>query len=508
MSVPAETLIRPLDEHNLKHLGNVHPPGHTNPTPKGRYHLVVVGAGPGGLIAAAAGAALGAKVALVERHLMGGDCLNVGCVPSKGVIRAARAWHETRHGAALFGAPPVSGSGDFAAAMRRMRKLRSDMSRVDSVGRYRDMGVDVFIGEGRFVAPSTLEVAGARLEFRRAVIATGARAALPSLPGLEEAGVLTNETFFWLEELPHRLVVVGAGPIGCEMGQAFARFGSRVTLVNRGGRLLPREDGDAAAILEEAMRRDGVTFELGAKILSFERRGDERIVHCEREGRRLSLAADQVLLAAGRSPNVERLDLEKAGVACDRQGVKVDDRLRTTNRRIYALGDVCSPYQFTHAADAQARLVVANALFFGRGRASRLVMPWCTYTSPEIAHVGMYEKDARAAGLDVETITVSLADLDRAILDGSNEGFVRVHLKRGTDRILGATLVAEHAGDMIGELALAITARVGLGTIGGTIHPYPTQGEIIRKAADAWRRRKLTPGVKRILDLFFRVLRA
>lgn len=501
------SLIQPLDEHNLKHLGNVHPPDYRNPSPKDRYHLVVIGAGPGGLVTAAAGAALGAKVALVERHLMGGDCLNVGCVPSKGLIRAARAWHEAKRGAEVFGAPPVAGKGDFAAAMRRMRRLRSELSHVDSVSRYRQMGVDVFLGQASFLDPETVEVGGARLEFRRAVIATGARAALPPVPGIADAQPLTNETVFWLETLPNRLVVVGAGPIGCELAQSFARFGSRVTVIYRGGQVLPREDPDAAAILEESMRRDGVILHGGSKLLSVSRRDADRIVHYEREGGAAAAVGDEILVAVGRSPNVEGLGLERAGVSYDARGVQVDNRLRTTNRRIYAIGDVCSRYQFTHAADAQARIVVANALFFGRGKASRLVMPWCTYTSPEIAHVGLYEKEARTKGYDVHTLTLTLDELDRAVLDGANEGFLRVHLKRGTDKILGATLVAEHAGEMIGELVLAMTGGLGLGAIASTIHPYPTQAEIIRKAADAWRRGKLTPAVKRIFGLYFRAFR-
>jgi pyruvate/2-oxoglutarate dehydrogenase complex dihydrolipoamide dehydrogenase (E3) component len=500
-------LLLPLDEHNLRHLANVRPRDHVNPGPKERYHLVVIGAGTAGLVTAAAGAALGAKVALVERQMMGGDCLNVGCVPSKAIIRAARAWHEAAIGSETFGAPRVAGPGDFSFAMRRMRRLRADLGHVDGVPRFRGLGVDVFLGEGRFTAPDLVEVGGARLRFRRAIIATGARAGLPPVPGLTEAGALTNETIFWLEELPARLAVIGAGPIGCEMAQAFARFGSRVTLLNRSDRVLPKEDRDAAAIVEAAMVRDGVDLQLGSKLLSVERDGAETTLRCERAGRRLSVAADRILVAAGRVPNVEGLGLESAGVLHDAKGVRVDDFLRTTNPKIYAIGDVSSRHQFTHAADAQARLVVANALFFGRGRASRLVMPWCTFTSPEIAHVGLYEQEAREAGLEVDTLTISLKELDRAVLDGANDGFVRVHLKKGSDRILGATLVAEHAGDMIGELALAITAKVGLGAIGATIHPYPTQGEVIRKAADAWRRAKLTPRVKRVFDLFFRILR-
>jgi pyruvate/2-oxoglutarate dehydrogenase complex dihydrolipoamide dehydrogenase (E3) component len=504
-----ESLLQPLDAHNLRHLANVHPAGHVNPKPQPRYHLVVIGAGPGGLVAAAAGAALGARVALVEKHLMGGDCLNVGCVPSKALIRAARAWHASRHGRDLFGAPAAgpTDDGDFGAVMERMRRLRADMSQVDSVERFRRLGVDVFLGEGRFAARDVVEVAGARLRFRRAVIATGARPALPPVPGLAEAAPLTNENLFWLTERPRRLLVIGAGPIGCEMSQAFARLGSAVTLVNRGDRLLPREDPDAARIVAGALERDGVRLQLGAKVLEVSRHGSERTVVYERQGRRETTTCDQLLVATGRLPNIERLGLEAAGVAATGSGVTVDARLRTTNHRIYALGDVCSPFQFTHVADAHARMVVRNALFFGRASTDALVMPWCTYTSPEIAHVGMYAADAERRGIAVDTITVPLAELDRAVLDGATDGFARVHLRRGSDRILGATIVSEHAGEMIGELALAITARVGLGSIAETIHPYPTQAEIIRKVADAWRRTKLTPAAKKLFARYFRIVR-
>jgi pyruvate/2-oxoglutarate dehydrogenase complex dihydrolipoamide dehydrogenase (E3) component len=500
-------LVHPLDEHNRRHLENVHPADYRNPTPKDRYHLVVIGAGPGGLVAAIAAAGLGARVALIEKHLMGGDCLNVGCVPSKAVIRAARAWHETTHAARLFGGPSIAGAGDFAAAMRRMRRLRADLSPVDSVSRYTERGVDVFLGEGRFLDRGAIDVAGAKLTFRRAVVATGARAALPPLPGLLEAAPLTNETLFWLETLPPRLAVIGAGPVGCEMAQAFARFGSRVSVLNRGPQILPREDRDAAQLVEESMARDGVSFLHGARLLRIERRGEERVVHFERDGRVESLPADQILVAAGRAPNVEGLALDRAGIAYDERGIQVDDRLRTSNRRVYALGDVASRFQFTHAADAQARLVIANALFFGRGRASRHVIPWCTYTRPEVAHVGMNEEEARRAGHRVQTITVGLGEVDRAVLDGASEGMVRVHVKEGTDRILGGTIVAEHAGDMIGELTFAITACRGLSAIGRTIHPYPTQSEAIRKAADVWSRARLTPTIRRIFDTYFRFIR-
>ena len=500
--------IQPLDEHNRRLLANVHPEPYANPRPQERYHLVVLGAGTGGLVTAAIGAALGAKVALVEKHLAGGDCLNVGCVPSKALLRAARAWSEARRAAREFGGPAAAGDGDFGAVMERMRRLRADLSRNDSVARFTGLGVDVFIGAGRFTGPDTLAVdGGATLRFRRAVVATGGRPALPPVPGLREAGPLTNETVFWLTALPARLLVIGAGPIGCELAQAFARFGSRVTIVHRGGRILPKEDADAAGLVEASLRRDGVRFLLGSRLLGARRAGGVRTLLFEHQGRQVEEEAEEILVAAGRAPNVEGAGLDAAGIAHDVKGIQVDARLRTSNRRVYAVGDVASRFQFTHAADAQARLVAQNALFFGRGRADRLVMPWCTYTSPEVAHVGLSEDEARTRGLAVDTVTVPLAEVDRAILDGATEGFARVHLAPGTDRILGATIVAEHAGDLIGEITLAITARTGLQAIGSTIHPYPTQAEVLRKAADAWRRRKLTPFARRAFGVFFRVFK-
>jgi pyruvate/2-oxoglutarate dehydrogenase complex dihydrolipoamide dehydrogenase (E3) component len=500
-------LIEPLDEFNRRLLANVHPPDWANPAPQSRYHLVVIGAGTAGLVSAAGAAGLGAKVALVERHLMGGDCLNVGCVPSKAIIRAARAWREAARAREVFGGPVTAGAGDFPAVMARMRELRADLSRIDGAPRFRELGVDVFLGEGRFVTPDRVEVDGKVLRFRRAIIATGARPSVPSIPGLAEAGYRTNETIFGLTELPPRLVVIGGGPIGCELAQAFACFGSAVTLVTQATHLLPREDRDAAALVERAMVVDGVTVVHESRVVSVERDGAARVVVVVRAGQEQRLPADVLLVAAGRAPNVEDLGLEAAGVRYGRAGVTVDDRLRTSNPRVFTAGDVASRFKFTHNSDEQARLALENALFFGRRRASRLVLPWCTYTSPEIAHVGMYEEEARAAGYNVETLTLPLDAVDRAVLDGESQGFFRVHLQRGRGQILGATLVAEHAGEMISEIGVAMVNRVPVGGIGRTIHPYPTQAEVFRKAADAWRRSKLTPRVRRLLALFFRVFR-
>ena len=500
-------LVEPLDRHNRQLIDNVHPPAWVNPEPAERYHLVVVGAGTAGLVSAAGAAGLGARVALVERRLLGGDCLNYGCVPSKAIIRAARAWHDARTGAERFGAPAASGPGDFGFAMERMRRLRASISRHDSASRFAGLGVDVFIGDGRFVAGDAMEVAGKRLRFRRAVVASGARPFAPPIPGLDTVEFLTNEDFFTLTELPERLGVIGGGPIGCEMAQTFARFGSRVTLFDMAPHVLPREDADAADIVQAALVADGVELQLGVRVAAVERAADGIAVTFDRDGEAGSATVDRLLVAVGRAPNVEGMGLEAAGVEFDRGGVEVDDRLRTTNSRIYAVGDVASKYKFTHMADALARIAIQNSLFFGRAKASDLVVPWCTFTSPEVAHVGMYEKDAQEAGHEVDTVTIPMTDNDRAVLEGADEGFLRVHLEKGKDRILGATLVAEHAGDMIGELSVAITTGVKLGQIAGVIHPYPTQAEVIKKAADTWRRGKLTPLVKKVFDLFFRVLR-
>jgi pyruvate/2-oxoglutarate dehydrogenase complex dihydrolipoamide dehydrogenase (E3) component len=492
--------ILPDTPENRELADNVHPPDWINPEPDGRYNLVVVGAGTAGLISAAGAAGLGARVALIERHLMGGDCLNVGCVPSKSIIRAARAVFDARHGES-FGVRGGESLGfDFGSAMERMRRLRTDISRHDSARRFRDeLGVDVYIGDGRFVGRDCIEVAGSRLDFRKAAICTGGRAAVPPIPGLEESGYLTNETVFSLTELPRRLAVIGGGPIGCELAQAFARFGSRVTLVELAPQILGREDLDAAGILQTSFLREGIELQTGVRILAVERRGDDRILRLEREGQQIELIVDAILVGVGRAPNVEGLGLETAGVEYDRNGVTVSDTLQTSNRDIYAAGDICSPYKFTHTADALARILLANALFMGRQRTSALTIPWCTYTDPEIAHVGMYERDALAKGIKVTTLTVLLSEVDRAALDGETEGFARVHMKKGTDRILGATIVARHAGEMINEFSLAITSGLGLGAIAKTIHPYPTQAEVVKKLADMYNRTRLTPFLRRLL---------
>jgi dihydrolipoamide dehydrogenase len=491
--------VEPQDKSNRTLLQNVHTADWVNPVPQPIYNLVVLGAGTAGLITAAGAAGLGAKVALVERHLMGGDCLNVGCVPSKSLIRPSRLAAEIRQ-ADRFGLSPTPPSpNDFPRIMERVRRIRAEISHHDSAKRYRDeLGVEVFIGEARFSGPDTVEVGGQQLRFKKAVIATGARAAHPPEEGLQETGFLTNETIFNLTELPQRLIVIGGGPIGCELAQAFRRFGSEVTIIQH-SRFLPKEDPDASAILSRIFEREGIRVLLNAKVLRARKTDVGKEVVAEVDGKEQSIQGDEILIGAGRAPNVEGLNLEAVGVEFDsRQGVEVNDYLQTTNPRIYAAGDVCMAWKFTHAADAAARIVIQNTLFRGHAKLSTLNMPWCTYTDPEVAHVGLYEADAREKGIKTDTFKVEMSAIDRARTDGETEGFIKVLVRKRTDQILGATIVSTHAGEMISEITTAMAAKAGLKTLSGVIHPYPTQAEAIKRVADAYNRTRLTPTVKKL----------
>lgn len=487
------TALAPRDEHDELLLSHAHPHDWINPTPDERYHLVAVGGGTAGIVASLAAAESGGRVALVERNLLGGDCLNYGCIPSKSLVRAARAAYQVSQ-SGRFGvrhaAPPEL---DFACVMERMRRLRAQVSKHDSAGRLHSLAVDIFLGQAVFTGVNTLEVDGQTLRFRRAVIATGSRPAAPAVPGLEEAGYLTNETIFSLTELPRRLIVIGGGPVGCELGQAFRRFGSEVHLVQRGERLLAKEEEAAGRLLREQFERESIHLYFGQSLVAVELVGDSKCLIIERGGEKRKLIADAILVATGRRPNVEGLGLEAAGVQYGAKGVEVDDRLRTTNRAIYAAGDVCSPHPFTHAADAMARLVVRNALFLGRQKFSSLVVPRCTYTDPEVAHVGYTEAEARKRGVEIDRYGVELAEVDRAIVDGDEQGYAEVHTLRGTGQVVGATIVAPHAGEMIGEITLLMANRLSLAALGRTIHCYPTQVEVLKRIADAYRRSRHTP---------------
>ncbi len=495
--------LPPMDEHNTQLLANVHPHDWVNPKPSGRYNLVVLGAGTAGLVTAIGAAGLGAKVALVERNLMGGDCLNVGCVPSKVLIRSARAAADVRDAGAFGVRVPDGTTVDFGAVMERMRKIRSGISKHDSASRFQGQGIDVFLGQASFASANTVDVDGTKLEFTKAVIATGARAMEPPIPGMAEAGFLTNETVFSLTERPERLVIVGAGPIGCELAQTFQRLGCAVTVLEMAPQALIREDPDAARIVSDALIRDGIEFVFNAKIQKVETSGDAKHVVVEIDGNERTIACDQILIGAGRIPNVDGMNLEGVGVEYDaRQGVIVDDNLRTTNPSIYAAGDICNQFKFTHTADAAARIVIQNTLFgiVPKKKMSALTVPWCTYTDPEIAHVGLNESMAAERNVAIDTFTVQMADVDRAIAEGDTEGMLKVHVEKGKDTIVGATLVCRHAGDMISEITLAMVGGIGLGTIASVIHPYPTQAEIIKKAGDAYMKTRFTPTIAKVFD--------
>lgn len=490
-------------ETHQRLLANVHPTDWKNPRPGCKVHLVVIGAGSAGMVAAIGAAGLGAKVALIERHLLGGDCLNVGCVPSKTVIRSARLLGEIAR-ASTLGVRVGDVTVEFSQVMERMRRVRADLSEHDSVQRVTRLGIELYLGDAKFSGANTIEIDGEPLHFNKAVIATGSRPAAPAIPGLAETGHLTNETVWDLTILPPRLAVIGAGPIGAELAQAFRRFGSEVTVFDVIPRLLGREDEEAANIIRKVFETEGIGLALGAAIERVSRSGAGKEIVYKLNEVKHTLVVDEILVAAGRLPNLELLNLEAAGVIYNKRGVEVDDTLRTSNRDIYAAGDVASRFQFTHTADATARIVLQNALFPGpKKKLSDLIVPWVTYTDPEVAHVGLYDWEAEKAGVAVDTLVHALAETDRGRTDGEENGFVKVHVKKGTDKIIGATIVGRHAGEMISEVTVAMSGGLGLRHLATVIHPYPTAAEAIRKVADAYNRSRLTPAVARLFKWWF-----
>lgn len=484
-------------------LAQVRPDGWPEPA-SGSFDLVVIGGGTAGLVTAMGAAGLGARVALVERHRLGGDCLNTGCVPSKALLASAAVIRHARQ-AARFGVRVASVEPEFPAVMARLRAVRADLARHDAAARLASAGVRVMFGDGRFASPDTLQVGAATLRFRRAVIATGTSPVVPPVPGLAELGPLTTDTLFDLQTCPARLLIIGAGPVGCEMAQAFAAFGSAVTLVEAASQVLPREDPDAASTLAARLVAEGVTLALGASLTQASRDGGTDTCHVRwtHDGQETVWTGEAVLVAAGRVANLDSLGLSAAGVTVDDAGLRVDARLRTSNRRIFAAGDVASPWRFTHAADATARLVVQNALFFGRRSVGQLVVPRCTWTDPEVAHVGAGPEEAARAGLSV--VTVPMADVDRAVLDEATAGFVRLYHRRG--RVTGATLVGRHAGELVTLMTHHIQRGGTLADLSGTLAPYPAYADALRKCGDAWQRTRLTPGVRRMFARYLAVWR-
>ena len=477
-----------------------------NPKPDGPYSLLIIGAGPAGLTAARTAARLGARVALIERDRLGGDSLHVGSVPSKTLIRTARLYAEMRDAERYGATPPADLQVDFARAMRRVRHIRERISHVDAVERIVERGIELHFGAARFVGADTVSVDGTPLRFRKALIATGSRSLLPAIAGLAQAGCMTNETVFDLTTLPPSLMVIGGGPLGCELAQAFARFGTRTVIAHSEPLFLPKEERDAAQMVSTALARDGVEIHLNSRVVKVRLgprspgqpgaadEGQSKFIELQSAGNRFEVEVDAILTGIGRRPWVDDLGLDAAGVAFDAaRGIQVDDFLRTSNPRIYAAGDVCLEHKFTDSADASATVAVNNALFLGRKRLSAMTIPWCTYTDPEIAHVGLYVRQANERGIPVKTFTVPMHEVDRAIADGEEDGFVKVHVEDGSDKILGATVVSRHAADMINGISVAMVAGIGLRTLARVIHAYPSQAEALKMAADAYVHTLLTP---------------
>ncbi|HVI59121.1 MAG TPA: mercuric reductase [Luteimonas sp.] len=466
---------------------NLHPKDWRQPAPAARYDLLVVGAGAAGLAGARAAAAGGARVALVERDLLGGDCLNYGCEPSKSLIRSARAYAQMR-GARRYGAVvPARIDVDFQAAMARAMQLRARLSRHIALPALQRAGIDVFFGHACFSAPDRLRVDDLELRFDKALLASGAEPDVPDVPGLEDVGYFTNESIFGIESLPARLLVIGGGPLGCELAQAFRCFGSSVVIVQDLPLFLPHEERDAAQILSVSFARDGIEVRLNTEVTAIRRDADGIHADLRSDDYVSGIAADAVLVGTGRIPRIHDLGLDVAGVEHDPvRGVHVDALLCSSNPAIYAAGDACMEDKYTHMAVATARMAVANALHGDGQRVDGLVIPWCTYTDPEIAHVGLYVRDAIEQDIAVSTYTVPMHVVDRAVLDGEDTGFVKLHVADGSDRILGATIVAHHAGEMIGQVTQAMVSGAGMRDLARVIHPYPTQSAAIGAAAKAW----------------------
>ena len=458
-------------------------------------NLIVVGAGSGGLVSAYIAAAVKARVTLVERHRMGGDCLNTGCVPSKALLRSAKLVAQARR-APHFGIRRMSVDFDFGEVMERVQRVVAEIAPHDSVERYTGLGVEVLQGEATLVSPWEVVVRSPdgstrRLSARSIVIAAGARPTVPPLPGLDVVGCLTSDTVWGLRTLPRRLLVLGGGPIGCELALAFARFGSKVVQVEMAPRLMAREDPEVSEFVERRFADEGIDVRTGTQALRFELDGTRKTLVAARGGAEVRIAFDEVLCALGRTPNTTGYGLESLGIPLTKTGtIEVDPWLRTRYPNVYAVGDVAGPYQFTHAASHMAWYAAVNALF-GRFRSFRVdwrVMPWCTFVDPEVARVGLNEQEARAKGVACEVARYGIDDLDRAIADGVARGFVKVLTQPGTDRILGVTIVGEHAGDLIAEFVTAMKHGLGLNKVLGTIHVYPTLAEANKFVAGAWKR--------------------
>jgi pyruvate/2-oxoglutarate dehydrogenase complex dihydrolipoamide dehydrogenase (E3) component len=478
---------KPDDEEAF--LRRVRPEDWENPVPRNVYDLAIIGAGPAGLAAAESAARLGFSVALIERNRIGGNSLNVGSVPSKAIIRTARVYGTMRD-AEEFGAPvPNEPALEFDKVMARMRRIRTRISEYNSAHNLTVLGVDIFFGNARFERADVLLVGDTRLHFKKALIATGARPRAPDIPGLDQIGYHTSATIFEMAALPKRLAVIGGGPLGCELAQAFCRLGSHVTIVQNDPKFLPREERDAAEILSRSMARDGVEIRLNTTVVGARCESGVKILKTVNNDVESDIQADEILLSIGRVPNVEELGLEAAAVEFDTdQGIKVDDFLRSTNPNVYAAGDACLSLKFTNAAQFSGRMAVQNALMQAQQRQSSSAIPWCTYCDPEIAHIGLHVWEARQQSIPIKSFTVMMHDVDRAITDGQDIGFVKIHIAEESDKILGATIVASRASELINEMAVIMSAGIGMKALAAVVHTYPAQSEAIMLAAQAYKR--------------------
>ncbi len=472
------------------------------------YDLVVIGGGTAGLVAAAGGASLGAKVALIERDKLGGECLNYGCVPTKALIRSAKVASLMRR-AGEFGMKPVPVEVDFPAVMARMRAVMEKAGEADSPERFRKLGVEVILGEvARFEGPREISANGRRLRARSVILATGSHAGVPPVDGLEDVGYVDNVSVLELERLPRSMVIVGAGPIGTEYAQMFARLGSRVELICSKDTPLPIEEPEVSEALDDFLTTDGVSLHCGYRAEEARLEDGEKVVVARNEGGdSVELRGEEILVAAGRAPTVDGLGLENVGIEVGKQGLKVDEHLETTAENVYAAGDITGVLRFTHAAEYQARIALQNALFPVKRKADYRFVPWTTFTDPEVARVGLTEEEARKEHGRVKTFRYDLPDLDRAITDGETNGFVKI-VTGGGGRILGGHIIGPEAGNYIGEVVLAMRKNVPIGELSQTVHVYPTLAQANQRAADNYYREKFfTERNRKLLSAFFRVRR-
>lgn len=468
------------------------------------YHFIILGGGSGGLVCAAEAARLQAKAALVEKFKMGGDCLNTGCVPSKAILRSAKLAHDLSN-AKRFGLPQTVPTVSLHEILASVRRVQKEIEPHDSVERFESLGVAIYEGSFRFLSPYEISDGTTRLKAKRFVIATGSKPFVPAIPGLDKIPYLTSDHVWDLKELPARLVVLGGGPIGVELAQAFARLGSRVTIVEMLERLLAGEDPEASKLLQEALTEEGVAVLTGHRAMQVDKGKKGFELTCAEGSVLKKISFDQILVAVGRSPNVEGLALEKANVAySSKRGIAVDSYLRTSAKHIYACGDVCGPYPFAHMADFQARLILRNAFFPGKVNADYRVVPWSTFTDPEIARVGFTEAEAKENNIPHDIYTCAMKDLDRAVCDREAKGFIKVLTARGKDQILGATLVGTRAGEMIPPFIQAMHLKTGLKKLSSLISIYPTLAEGTKRIVDTYNRSRVTPKFKIWLKRYMR----